>query len=54
MTQPGLINKVIEAIGMELCSANKTPTSQAALGLDPEGSPIKEIWKYSSLAGILL
>ena len=53
MTQPGLIKKVIEATGMELCSANKTPTSQTALGSDPEGSPIKETWKYSSVAGML-
>ena len=45
MTQPGLIKKVIEATGMELCSANKTPTSQTALGSDPERPPIKEAWK---------
>ena len=32
MTQPGLIKKVIEATGMELSSANKTPTTQTALG----------------------
>ena len=54
MTQPGLIKKVIEATGMELCSANKTPTSQTALGSDPEGPPIKEAWKYSSVVGMLL
>ena len=53
MTQPGLIKKVIEATGVELCSANKTPTSQTALGSDPEGSPIKETWKYSSVVGML-
>ena len=54
MTQPGLVKKVIEATGMELCSANKTPTSHSALGLDHEGSPIKEAWKYSSVLGMLL
>ena len=54
MTQPGLIKKVIEATGMELSSANKTPTSQTAIGSDPEGSPIKETWKYSSVVGLLL
>ena len=54
MAQPGLIKKVIEATGMELCSANKTPTSQTALGSDPEGSPINETWKYSSVVGMLL
>ena len=30
MTQPGLIKKVIKATGMEICSTNKTPTSQTA------------------------
>ena len=54
MTQPGLIKKVVEATGMTLCSPNKTPTSQTALGSDPEGPPIKENWKYSSVVGMLL
>ena len=54
MTQPGLIKKVIEATGMEVCSANKTLTSHTALGLDPEGPPIMEAWKYSSFIGMLL
>ena len=52
--QPGIIKKVIEGTGMEFCSANKTPTSQTALGLDPEGSPVKETWKYTSVSGMLL
>ena len=54
MTQPGLMKKVVEATGMTLCSPNKTPTSQTALGSDPEGPPIKENWKYSSVVEILL
>ena len=53
MTQPGLIKKVIEATRMELCRANNTPTSQTTLGSDPEGSPVKETWKYSSVVGML-
>ena len=44
MTQPGLMKKVVEATGMILCSPNKTPTLQTALGSDPEGPPIKENW----------
>ena len=51
MTQHGLIKKVVEATGMTLCSPNKTPTSQTALGSDPEGPPVKENWK---LVGMLL
>ena len=54
MTQPGLIKKVIESTGMELFNANKTPTSQTALGSDPQGPPIKEAWTYSSVLGMLL
>ena len=42
MTQPGLMKKVIETTGMELCNANKTPTSQTAFGSETEGPPIKE------------
>ena len=37
MTQAGLIKKVVEATGMTLCNPNKTPTSQTALGSNPEG-----------------
>ena len=32
----------------------KTPTTQTALGSDPEGPPVKEAWKYSSVVGMLL
>ena len=54
MTQPGLIMKAVEATGMTLCNPNKTPTSQTALGSDPEGPPIKENWKYQSVVGMFL
>ena len=54
MTQPGLIKKEIEATGMELCSGNKTLTSQTAFGSDAEGPPIREAWKYSSVVRMLL
>ena len=54
MTRPVLIKKVVESTGIALCSPNKTPTSQRALGSDPEGPPIKEHWKYSSVVGMLL
>ena len=54
MTEPGLIKKIVEATGIALCSPNKTPTSQTALGSDPEGPPIKKNWKYSPVIGMLL
>ena len=51
-TQPVLIKKLVEATGMTLFCPNKTPTSQTALGSDPEGPPINE--NYSSVVGMLL
>ena len=36
MIQPGLIKKVVAATCMTLCNSDKTPTSQTALGSDPE------------------
>ena len=54
MTQPGLIKKITEATAMTLCSPNKTPASQSALGSDPEGPPVKENWNNSSEVGLLL
>ena len=54
MTQPGLIQKVIEAMGMSDCNANHTPAAQVCLGSDVDGPPMKEKWSYTSLVGMLL
>jgi hypothetical protein len=54
LTQKGLIKKVIKAAGLEDCNPNWTPASTQALGLDPDGPPIKETWVYPSIVGMLL
>ena len=54
MTQPGLIQKVIEATGMSDCNPNRTPVAQVCLGSDVDGPPMKEKWSYPLLVGMLL
>ena len=54
MTQPGLIQKVIEATGMSGCNQNRTPAAQVCLGSDVDRPPMKEKWSYLSLVGMLL
>ena len=54
MTQPGLIQKVIEATGMSNCNPNHTPVAQVCLGSDVDGPPMKEKLIYPSLVGMLL
>ena len=54
MTQPGLIQKVIEAAGMSEWNPNHTPVAQVCLGSDEDGPPMKEKWSYPSLVGMLL
>lgn len=55
MTQPGLIDKIIEATGMKDCNPNKTPAAPGTtLGKDPDGEPMSEDWNYASVVGMLL
>lgn len=54
LTQKGLIEKVLAATQMEDCNPNWTPASQLALGIDPDGPPMDEIWNYRSIIGMLL
>ena len=53
-SQPGLIKKILDATNMHDCKINSTPCTQIALGLDPEGAPMKETWNYASVVGMLL
>ena len=53
-TQKGLIQKTLEAAGMENCNPNAVPTSQTALGADKEGEPMNEDWNYRAICGMLL
>jgi hypothetical protein len=54
MTQPALIEKVIQATGMENCNKSPTPAApNQALGKDPDGEPMAEQWSYPSVVGML-
>ena len=55
MTQKGLIKKLLMTTGMEECNPNWTPTTQAALGSDPDGEPYdQKQFSYASVVGMLL
>ena len=54
LTQKGLVKKILSAMDMADCSVNKTPTTQLALGSDPDGPAMTETWSYPSIVGMLL
>ena len=54
LTQRGLIQKIINATGLQDCNPNHTPAVQACLGIDPDGEPMDEFWNYRSIVGMLL
>ena len=54
MSQPGLINKIIMTMGMEMCNPNKTPATKVPLGKDVNGERMSEEWDYRSIVGMLL
>jgi hypothetical protein len=54
LTQPGLIDRIIEATNMQDCRPNAVPASLTALGSDSEGDAMEELWSYRSVVGMLL
>ena len=54
LKQIGLIDKIIEATGMEECDKASTPAEPKPLGKDKEGEHLKESWSYPSVVGMLL
>jgi histone deacetylase 1/2 len=54
MTQPGLIEKIVETMDMKGCKPMWTPAAPECLGKDPEGAPMDEDWNYASVVGMLL
>ena len=54
LTQKGLISKIINVTGMQGCNPNHVPATQVALGSNPDGDPMHEIWSYSSVIGMML
>lgn len=54
LSQPGLTDRIISALGLEDSNPKWTPTSGDALGSDKNGAPFSENWDYRSLIGMLL
>ena len=54
LTQPGLIEKVIQAGGMPNANGVNTPTTGEPVGADPGGPAFSEKWEYRSIVGILI
>jgi hypothetical protein len=54
LTQTGLIQKIIDTTGLADSNPNWTPASPLALGADPDGEPMTELWSYPSVIGMLL
>ena len=53
LTQPGLIEKIVKATGLEQCNSNHVPAAPKTLGIDPDGEPMQENWSYPSIVGML-
>lgn len=54
MSQEPLIDRVLQATGMENCNSKRTPASATMLGLDKDGEPYQEQWEYASVVGMLM
>ena len=54
LKQLGLIDKIIEATGMQDCNPKTTPADSKPLGKDKNGKPFNEQWGYASVVGMLL
>lgn len=54
LTQPGLTDKIIEAVGLTDSNSRWTPTEAESLGSDTDGPPVTETWNYRSIVGMLL
>ena len=54
LTQPGLINHVVEAVGVTSCNPKSTPSPRKALGRDLNGPPFDADFNYASVVGMML
>jgi hypothetical protein len=53
MTQRGLTERIIKALGCESLPAKKTPAEHEALGPDKEGDPPDGTFNYASVVGMM-
>jgi hypothetical protein len=54
LTQTGLIEKVINAGGMEDCNKCATPVETIPVGADIDGEAFHETWEYASVVRMLM
>ena len=54
LKQLGLIDKIIEATGLQEANITRTLADPKTLGKDKEGQAYQEQWNYSSVVGMLL
>ena len=53
LTQTGLIQRILDAMGLENCNSTRIPAQQAALPLDKEGENLTEPYNYASIVGMM-
>jgi hypothetical protein len=54
LTQTGLTDRIVKALGLEGARAKKTPAEHGALPKDADGEPRNETWSYPSVVGMML
>jgi Reverse transcriptase (RNA-dependent DNA polymerase) len=54
LTQQGLADRIISALGLDDANPTWTPTNQDAVGSDVDGQPMNEQWNFRSIVGMLL
>lgn len=54
LTQPSLIQQVIDYVGMKDCNLATTPATSQPLGSDVQGERFNESWSYASAVGMLM
>jgi len=54
LTQTGLIQRVLEAMGLQDSSSKETPAEKGCLTKDLDGPPKSESWNYRSVVGMLM
>lgn len=54
LTQTGIINPIIKALGLEGAPAKKTPSKHGTLPKKANGEPRNKTWNYPSVVGMML
>jgi hypothetical protein len=49
LTKTGLMEKLLEAAGLQYCNLFLTPASKTPVGSDVDGAPFQEGWEYASI-----